>query len=298
MTERSATHQGMHRLLIPLLLMGCSDQLGTLDLSYSGTVDGQLSASSGDISGSPGTNEDMAVWPYIGDIGANDDQLRVVLPRFVLGTHVASTAELTVDGARFNTNAGGSVTVTTTRVRWNNNSSFPFVHEGTLAGTIEGLELDGDFTISEDSCNNTVINTDNSGCGGAWLGLDEDSFEVSILGWRVDSCPDEVRDLYIDGSTLDVTRRSVQMGGAQKLDCVDTRRGGGEHTSGDISFEGGPYQCGHDTSLEIDGCTWNVTALSSSERWLGVTAAVVDEACEELVCSIEVGDFSVGQAGG
>ncbi len=276
--------------MMPLLAACGGDHLGSLNLEYSGPISGKLVASAGEVSGT--SSGDLAHWPPTEDVGLNDDQLFLSVPRLSMGTLTTARAELTAGGQRYTTNAGGAVEVTTERIRWNS-GRFPFLHEGTFAGTIEGVEVEGRFTVSEDNCHNTILNIDNTGCGGPWLWSESDKVEVDVSTWLFDSCPQEIRDLYVDGDTLAMNRKTARFGGAQPLSCFDTRPAGGKSTQGDVRFEGGPYQCGDDTSITIDGCNWNIIAHSSPQRWFALSAAIVDDSCEELTCTMLAGEVMV-----
>lgn len=263
-----------------LLLGGCSDSLGSLTLHYDGTVSGTFRASSGEAS--PYVLGEGAQWPAEEDWAEGDDQFLTNFTRFRLGAQQAFTTELDVQDLRFNNGGTGTVLFHVDRIKWNNSARFPFVHEGRISGELEGLTLDGTFTVSEDNCTNTIINGDNIACGGYWPDVERGDVERTIVSWTEDDCPADVRALYVDGDVIEASTGRIDLGGKHTLSCVDIG----------TEANGGPYQCGDDSTVNVDGCEWAVTAFSSPENWFMLTAAIVDDACEEQTCRMQVGEVA------
>ncbi|MCB9765859.1 MAG: hypothetical protein H6739_39160 [Alphaproteobacteria bacterium] len=240
-----------------------------------------------------GTQGARASWPYADDITADtEDYLVVDFRPGRVGAFEAAVAELRFDGGQVLSNVGaGGLMVTVERLRWNDDARFPFTHEGRLEGFVGMQQVEGTFTVDHLSCESEDQDSTLQ-CGALWPATDQDALQVDLISFSQDDCPAAVRDLYLDGAEATFGRKSFQVGAAETLDCVDTGPGSvGELTSGEETFEAGPYVCGGNAEVEAEGCTWSVSAWA---RWrnapgdvlaFGVEAAIIDGSCDHAECA-------------
>ncbi len=272
-----------------LLLLGCSpDYAGSIHLKLDGAESGTFSARSSEVEAG------MAVWPGSGDQETGEPVFRTNVDEFLIGPQRSSFSEYDTAEAHYNSGGGATVEVVIDRIRWNNDGHFPFTHEGSLSGSVEALEVEGDFELNESNCRNSILSLGNLTCGGGHFNLGPERPQiVEILDFTRDDCPEEIRHEYVDGTSFEAWDDRLEFGSATSVDCVavsdDTTL-----TSGDESWEGGPFVCGADTVIEVDGCDWGVTAFANPSGLFWVVGGVIDEDCEPAQCAVVAGRVSVG----
>lgn len=192
---------------------------------------------------------------------------------FLPGTYETINATLSTTKGFYDTYAGG-VTIDMEEVKWTGKSRFPFEYKGSLSGTIQGAEVEGDFTITSLNCHRWT-SVGHIGCGGDFLwGRGDERVEVDLAMPELptDGCPSELTDRFWDGDTLHLTRKSITVGeDTERLECVEVQPGAWDGFWANLIYDGapekgdiGPYSCGGSYKrIEADGCDdWRVTAYA------------------------------------
>ena len=274
--------------MLLLLLSACiGDYAGSIKLELSGAETGTFTANSSEVEAG------IAVWPAPGEQETGEPVFLTSVQEFLIGPQGSDFSEYDHAGGHYNSGGSATVEVVVERITWNDSSRFPFTHEGRLSGAIEALEVEGEFLLNERNCLNSVLSEGNLSCGGGYFNLGPERPQVmEVQGFERDDCPQEIRDEYIDGTTIEAWDDRLEWGTATAVDCVPVARDT-TLTSGDESWEGGPYVCGADTTITVDGCDWEVVVFANPQGTFWVVGGVVDEACEPAQCAVTVASVAI-----
>lgn len=223
-----------------------------------------------------------AAWPHVSEVDGSDtdgDSFTTdFFPDYLGRYDTVPTSELRYEGSTYGNAGNAGVVLHVDRIVWQGRASFPYAWEGRVTGVVGGVGVDGTFSVGTDNCKNDVISTGN-GCGGPAAG----DATGTVTGMTYDTCPAEIRALFAGGDTVSFDGKSLVWDGApEALECVATE--------GD---EFGRHACGADTTVDVEGCTWNVSAVGwpggpQGGPYLRVSGTVPDDGdCAYAACALE-----------